>query len=68
MFKVDKDAVDLYHISIGVGKTYSTRDINEVKQALEHYYAKHDVFHPDCPLCRAINEEMAAARAKSGKV
>ncbi len=33
MFKVDKDAIGRYHISIGVGKIYSTKDIEEVKTA-----------------------------------
>ena len=67
MFKVDKDAMDRYHISIGVGKIYSTRDINEVKAALGHYYGKDGCRagnNPSCPLCRGINEEMAAMKRK----
>ncbi len=32
MFRVEKDAVDRYHISIGVGKIYSARDLEEVKK------------------------------------
>lgn len=62
MFRVDKDAVDRYHISIGVGKIYSTRDIEEVKTALAHYYGEDSCRlgnNSNCPLCRAINEEMA---------
>ena len=62
MFKVDQDAIGRYHISIGVGKVYSTRDINEVKAALGHYYSEDGCRlgnNPNCPLCRAINEEMA---------
>ena len=65
MFKVDKDAADRYHISIGVGKIYSTRDTEEVKTALDHYYSKGSCClgsNPDCPLCRAINEEASGIR------
>ena len=66
MFKVDKDAVGRYHISIGVGKIYSTRDIEEVKGALEHYYGDTCRLgnNPDCILCQAINEEMATLRRR----
>ncbi len=65
MFRVTQDAMDRYHISIGVGKIYSTRDIEEVKVALDHYYNRdscHSGSNPNCPLCRAINEEMARTR------
>ena len=62
MFKVDKDAIGRYHISIGVGKIYSTKDIEEVKTALNHYYGGKNSCslgsNPKCPLCRAINEEV----------
>ena len=64
---INQDAVGRYHISIGVGKIYSTRDIEEVKRAIEHYYSPaHKGFgsDPNCPLCRGINEEMAAMRRK----
>ena len=70
MFKVEKDAVGRYHISIGVGKIYSTRDIEEVKTALAHYYADKSCRlgnNPNCPLCRAINEEMATIRRKGNQ-
>ena len=63
MFKVDRDAIGRYHISIGVGKRYSTRDLEEVKTALDHYWGEGKCLlgnNPKCPLCRAINEEMAA--------
>ena len=36
MFKVEEDAIGRYHISIGVGKIYSTKDIEEVKTAPGH--------------------------------
>jgi len=65
MFKVEKDAIGRYHISIGVGKIYSTKDIEEVKVALGHYYGDdscHLGSNPNCPLCRAINEEMEAMK------
>ncbi len=68
MFKVEQGAVGRYHISIGVGKIYSTRDIEEVKIALDHYYKEgscHLGNNPNCPLCRGINEEMAAMRRKA---
>ena len=64
---IEQDAIGRYHINIGVGKKYSTRDIEELKTAVEHYYS---VGHrglgsdPNCPLCRAINEEMEAMRRK----
>ena len=65
MFKVEQDAMGTYHISIGVGKIYGTRDIEEVKLALGHYYGKdswRQGNNPKCPLCRAINEEMSQGR------
>ena len=68
MFKVDRDVVDRFQISIGVGKIYFTRDIEEVKTALDHYFSKgscHSGSNPKCPLCRAINEEMAVMSRKS---
>lgn len=68
MFKVDKDAAGRYRISIGVGKIYSTRDIEEVKTALTHYYGKDTCKlgnNPSCPLCRGINDEMEAMRRNS---
>lgn len=69
MFKVDKDAMDIYHISIGVGKIYRAKDLQEVKIALDHYWAKDSCRlgnNSNCPLCRAINEEMARkSRGKS---
>ena len=61
MFKVEKDAVNRYHISIGVGKIYSTRSLEETKTALGHYYGQDSCRlgnNPECPLCRAINDEM----------
>ena len=61
MFKVEEDAIGRYHISIGVGKIYSTKDIEEVKNALTHYFRTpggcKSGNNPACPLCRAINEE-----------
>ncbi len=68
MFKVDKDAVGRYHISIGVGKLYSTKEIEEVKTALAHYYGDDSCRldnKQDCPLCRAINEEAAKLMNRS---
>ena len=62
MFKVTKDAIGRYHISIGVGRIYSTRDLEEVKTALDHFWGEKSCLlgsNPNCPLCRAINEEMA---------
>lgn len=67
MFKVDKDVVGRYHISIGVGKIYSTRDLEKVKTALGHYYGEDSCrleSNPNCPLCRAFNKE--TARMKRG--
>ncbi len=67
-FQVEQDAVGRYHISIGVGKIYSSRDIEEVKTALGHYYGKGSCRlgnNPHCPLCRAINEEAAAMKRKA---
>ena len=63
MFQVEEDAVGRYRISIGVGEIYSTRDVEEVKIAIGHYFAKdscHLGNNPNCPLCRAINDEMKA--------
>ncbi len=65
MFKVDKDQIGRYQISIGVGKRYQTRDIEEVKTALDHYYGKDSCRlgnNTNCPLCRGINSEMAKMR------
>ena len=65
MFKVEKDAIGRYHISIGIGKIYSTKDLEEVKTALSHYWSMDGCrlgSNPKCPLCRGINEEMAARR------
>ena len=62
MFKVENDSIGRYHISIGVGKTYSTRDLDEVHAALDHFYGDRSCRlgnNPKCPLCRGINEEMA---------
>ena len=67
MFKVEKDAIGRYHISIGVGKIYSTRDLEEVKTALDHYWGKNSCRlgnNPNCPLCRGINQEMAKMNRK----
>ena len=65
-FTVQSDAVGRYHISIGVGKIYSTRDIEEVKTALAHCYDKGCRLgeNPKCPLCQGINEEMVVMRRK----
>ncbi len=62
MFQVKINGEGGYNISIGAGKIYSTRDIEEVKIALDHYYNKNGCRlgnNLSCPLCRAINEEMA---------
>jgi hypothetical protein len=65
-FKVIKDPMDRFQISIGVGKIYGAKDIEEVKEALDHYFVNSDLGNnPKCPLCRAINEEMAARKRKS---
>ena len=66
MFKVDQDAIGRYRISIGVGKIYSTRDIEEVKGALDHYYGDTCRLgnNSNYILCRAINEEAAQMRKK----
>jgi hypothetical protein len=61
MFKVQEDAVGRFHISIGVGKTYSTKSVEELKTAVGHYFGNDCKLgnNPECPLCRAINKEMS---------
>ena len=64
---INQDAIGRYRISIGVGKIYSTRSIEELKGAVEHYYSPaHRGLgsDPNCLLCRAINEETAAMMHK----
>lgn len=59
-FKVTKDSIGRYRISIGIGKTYSAKDIEEVHTALNHYYGNNSCRlgnNSDCLLCRAIKKE-----------
>ena len=60
MFKVEKDRMGRYRISIGAGKIYRARDISEVQTALAHYFRDGNYCFSgnnlDCPLCRAIGE------------
>jgi len=67
MFKVLKDARGRYQITIGVGKTFPARDLQEVGYALEHYfldglfhegttppkydYSKHIAHNQECHCC-----------------
>jgi len=51
MFKVDSYGGQGYKISIGTGQTTRARSIDEVIEALKHYFAK---FHKKtiCPFCK----------------
>lgn len=67
--RIEKDPYKGYRIYLGDGKQggYKANNIEEVATAIKHHFENSELGeNPDCPLCRAIHEEMAAmARGQS---
>lgn len=68
--RIEKDPYKGYRIFLGDGKRggYRAKTLDEVTTALRHYWGKEGEVcrlgnNPDCPLCRATNEEMRAMKA-----
>lgn len=67
MIRIEQDPMRGYRIFLGDGKRggYKAKDIEEAATAVKHYFGRQDEYcrmgnNPNCPLCRAINEEMEA--------
>lgn len=58
-FKIEKDSMGRYRISIGVGKTYVARSMVELVNAVKHYFENthYPVGVQSCPLCQAMSDE-----------
>ena len=52
-FKVTPNSKGGYNISIGIGKLFWAKNLNEVKIGLEHYFNSNHSLKPkrNCPLC-----------------
>ena len=72
MIRIEQDPYSGYRIFLGDGKRggYQASNIEEASTAVKHHFGSQDEYcrmgnNPNCPLCRAINEEMKAM--KQGK-
>jgi hypothetical protein len=50
-FKVNRYGCG-YKISIGIGKTFYAKNLDEISAALNHYYCGSQHNKDECPLCK----------------